>query len=107
MSALAKLHALGNRTRYRIVDLVREREVAAGDIARRFRLTRPAVSQRVGILRAAGVRRAPGRSAAALRGSQARVRRNRRLRGELLAPRLQRLKLAAEALERDLDPDDR
>ncbi len=55
MSVLAKIQALSNETRFKIVDLVREREMAAGTIARRFKLTRPAVSQHIGILREAGL----------------------------------------------------
>ena len=55
MSILAKIQALSNETRFKIVDLVREREMAAGSIARRFKLTRPAVSQHIAILRGAGL----------------------------------------------------
>ncbi len=55
MSVLAKIQALSNETRFKIVDLVRDREMAAGTIARRFKLTRPAVSQHIGILREAGL----------------------------------------------------
>jgi DNA-binding transcriptional ArsR family regulator len=55
LSALAKLQALSNETRLKIVNLVREREMPAGAIARRFKLTRPAVSQHIGILREAGL----------------------------------------------------
>jgi DNA-binding transcriptional ArsR family regulator len=46
---------LSNETRFRIVSLVREREMAAGTIARRFKLTRPAVSQHITVLREAGL----------------------------------------------------
>jgi len=55
LSVLAKIQALSNETRFKIVDLVREREMAAGTIARRFKLTRPAVSQHIAILREAGL----------------------------------------------------
>ena len=55
MSVLVKIQALSNETRFKIVDLVREREMAAGTIARRFKLTRPAVSQHIAILREAGL----------------------------------------------------
>jgi len=55
LSVLAKIQALSNETRFKIVDLVRDREMAAGTIARRFKLTRPAVSQHIGILREAGL----------------------------------------------------
>src|SRR6516165_7146141 len=55
LSVLAKIQALSNGTRFKIVGLVREREMAAGTIARRFKLTRPAVSQHIAILREAGL----------------------------------------------------
>ena len=55
MSVLGKIQALSNETRFEIVKLVREREMAAGTIARRFKLTRPAVSQHIGVLREAGL----------------------------------------------------
>jgi DNA-binding transcriptional ArsR family regulator len=98
---LLKIQALGNATRFEIVKLVREREMAAGTIAKRFQLTRPAVSQHLGMLREAGLldeRRV---------GSQ----RLYVVRPEGFAeivefvegfwrPRLRRLKLAAEAAER-------
>ena len=101
MSVLLKIQALGNATRFEIVKLVREREMAAGTIAKRFQLTRPAVSQHLGMLREAGLldeRRV---------GSQ----RLYVVRPEGFAeivefvegfwrPRLRRLKLAAEAAER-------
>ena len=55
MSVLAKIQALSNETRFEIVKLVRAREMTAGTIARRFKLTRPAVSQHIGVLREAGL----------------------------------------------------
>jgi DNA-binding transcriptional ArsR family regulator len=55
LSALIKIQALSNETRFRIVNLVREREMPAGTIARRFKLTRPAVSQHITVLREAGL----------------------------------------------------
>jgi DNA-binding transcriptional ArsR family regulator len=55
LTVLVKLQALSNETRFKIVGLVREREMTAGAIARRFRLTRPAVSQHIGLLRDAGL----------------------------------------------------
>jgi DNA-binding transcriptional ArsR family regulator len=42
--------ALGDPTRRRIVELLAERELGAGDIARRFDMTPPAVSQHLKIL---------------------------------------------------------
>jgi DNA-binding transcriptional ArsR family regulator len=45
--------ALADPTRRRIVEMLAERELAAGDIARRFDMTAPAVSQHLKVLRAA------------------------------------------------------
>ena len=55
MSVLAKIQALSNPTRLEIVKRVREREMAAGTIAKRFKMTRPAVSQHLAVLREAGL----------------------------------------------------
>jgi DNA-binding transcriptional ArsR family regulator len=55
LSALRKIQALSNETRFEIVKLVRQREMAAGAIARRFQMTRPAVSQHLSILREVGL----------------------------------------------------
>ena len=102
LSVLVKIQALSNETRFRIVNLVREREMAAGTIARRFRLTRPAVSQHIGVLREAGLldeRRVGARRLYVVKAEAF---------DELVAYvegfwrlRLRRLKEAAEALERD------
>ena len=98
---LAMMQAIGDPTRMQILRLVRGRELAAGDIARRFAITRPAVSQHLRILREAGLL------------SERRVGRKRLydLRPEALdelrdfidgfwEPRLKRLKRTAEAMER-------
>lgn len=55
MAVLAKIQALSNETRFQIVKLVRNREMTAGSLASRFELTRPAVSQHLGVLRKAGL----------------------------------------------------
>jgi DNA-binding transcriptional ArsR family regulator len=47
--------ALGDPTRRRIVEMLTERELAAGEIARRFDMTAPAVSQHLKILRNANL----------------------------------------------------
>jgi DNA-binding transcriptional ArsR family regulator len=47
--------ALGDPTRRRIVEMLAERELAAGDIAQRFDMTAPAVSQHLKILRNANL----------------------------------------------------
>ena len=101
MSVLAKIQALSNETRFKIVDLVREREMAAGTIAKRFKLTRPAVSQHIAILREAGLldeRRVGAQRYYVVRSEAF---------DELVAyiegfwrPRLRRLKQVAEAVER-------
>jgi len=98
---LAMMQAIGDPTRMQILRLVRGRELAAGDIARRFAVTRPAISQHLRILREAGLL------------SERRVGRKRLydLRPEALhelrdfidgfwEPRLRRLKRAAEAMQR-------
>ncbi len=101
MSVLVKIQALSNETRFKIVGLVRDREMAAGTIAKRFKLTRPAVSQHIAILREAGLldERRVGAQRYYVARSEA--------FDELVAyiegfwrPRLRRLKQAAEAVER-------
>ena len=101
MTVLVKLQALSNETRFKIVDLVREREMTAGAIARHFKLTRPAVSQHIGILRDAGLldeRRVGAKRLYAINGENF---------GELVEyaetfwrSRLRRLKHAAESMAR-------
>jgi DNA-binding transcriptional ArsR family regulator len=101
LSALAKLHALSNERRFKIMNLVHEREMPAGAIARRFKLTRPAVSQHIGILREAGLL-----AERRLGSTRLYVVRQEGFE-ELVAyihqfwrPRLSSLKQAAEAIER-------
>ena len=47
------LRALAEPRRREILALIRDRELPAGDIARRFDVTRPAISQHLAVLRAA------------------------------------------------------
>jgi DNA-binding transcriptional ArsR family regulator len=47
--------ALSDPTRLRIVELLAEREYAAGDLVERFALSQPAVSQHLRVLRDAGL----------------------------------------------------
>ncbi len=47
--------ALGDPTRQRIVEMLAARELSAGEIARRFDMTPPAVSQHLKLLREAGL----------------------------------------------------
>jgi DNA-binding transcriptional ArsR family regulator len=101
LSALVKIQALSNETRFRIVNLVREREMAAGTIASRFKLTRPAVSQHITVLREAGL--LDERRLGAKRLYMVKPEGFDEL-AEFIDgfwhPRLRRLKLAAEAAER-------
>lgn len=101
MSALRKIQALSNETRFRIVHLVREREMAAGTIAKRFKLTRPAVSQHITILRAAGLldERRVGSQRLYIVRSEGFDELVEYIEG-FWRPRLQRLKQIAEKVER-------
>ncbi|HEX3551590.1 MAG TPA: metalloregulator ArsR/SmtB family transcription factor [Candidatus Elarobacter sp.] len=47
--------ALADPTRRRIVEMLAQRELRAGEIARRFDMTAPAVSQHLRLLRDAGL----------------------------------------------------
>ena len=101
MSVLGKIQALSNETRFEIVKLVREREMAAGTIARRFNLTRPAVSQHIGVLREAGLleeRRVGSKRLYVVR-AEGFDELAKFIEG-FWRPRLRRLKQAAEAAER-------
>jgi DNA-binding transcriptional ArsR family regulator len=51
----AALRALAEPRRRAILRLVRDQEMPAGQIAAHFDVTRPAVSQHLGVLRAAGL----------------------------------------------------
>ncbi len=51
----AVVHALAEPRRREILELVRDRELAAGEIAKHFEVTRPAVSQHLSVLKDAGV----------------------------------------------------
>jgi DNA-binding transcriptional ArsR family regulator len=91
------VRAIAEPRRREILRLVRERELSAGEIASRFDVTRPAVSQHIAVLRDAGL----------LSERRDGTRRLYRARPEGLAglrefledfwsDRLERLKLAAE-----------
>ena len=101
MSALVKIQALSNETRFKIVNLVRDREMAAGTIARRFKLTRPAVSQHITVLREAGLldERRAGAKRLYLVKPEGFDEIAEYIEG-FWRPRLRRLKQAAEAVER-------
>ena len=51
MAIDAVAHALSDPTRRRILSLVRDDELPAGDLAAQFEMTRPAVSQHLRVLR--------------------------------------------------------
>lgn len=50
-----QLRALAEPHRRRILELVRDREMAAGEIAAHFEVTRPAISQHLSVLKEAGL----------------------------------------------------
>jgi DNA-binding transcriptional ArsR family regulator len=50
-----QIRALASGRRRQILELVRDRELAAGEIAANFDVTRPAVSQDLTVLKAAGL----------------------------------------------------
>ena len=51
----AALRAIAEPRRRQILELVRDRELSAGAIASRFDVTRPAISQHLGVLKEAGL----------------------------------------------------
>jgi DNA-binding transcriptional ArsR family regulator len=51
----AALRAIAEPRRRQILELVREQELSAGDIASQFDVTRPAISQHLGVLKEAGL----------------------------------------------------
>lgn len=55
MSVQAQLKAISDPTRRRILELVADRSLAAGEIAENFAVSRPAISQHLGVLRDAGL----------------------------------------------------
>jgi len=96
-----ELRALADVTRRQILALVWRRERTAGEIAQQFDISRPAVSQHVGILLASGL--VSMRRAGTRRLYLANRRNLMRLRAELGAfwdDRLALLKDRAEAAER-------
>jgi len=101
MTVLATIQAMGDPTRFAILHLVRTRELAAGEIARKFDVTRPAISQHLRILRRAGLlteRREGTKRLYSLRPEG--VDQLRSFIEEFWDVRLLRLKRAAEAAER-------
>jgi DNA-binding transcriptional ArsR family regulator len=96
----ATLRALAEPRRREILALVRDRELPAGEIARRFEVTRPAISQHLAVLREAGL--VAERREGTRRLYRARPAGATELRAWLEAfwdDRLDRLQAAAEATE--------
>lgn len=101
MTILTTLRAMGDPTRFEILHLVRHRELSAGDIARRFDKTRPAISLHLRILRQAGLlneRRAGTKRLYAVRPEG--FAHLREFLDGFWDVRLRRLKQAAEVAER-------
>jgi len=101
MTILATIQAMAGPIRLEILQLVRSREMAAGDIAAYFDTTRPAVSQHLRILHRAGLvqeRRMGTKRLYALRPEG--FEQLRAFVEGFWDVRLRRLKLAAEATER-------
>ena len=100
-SMLAMIQAIGEPTRFEILRLIRGRELAAGEIAHRFAVTRPAVSHHLSVMREAGLlqeRRAGTKRLYSVRPEALEELRN--FIDGFWEPRLRRLKHAAETLER-------
>src|SRR6188474_2185272 len=98
----ATLRALADPRRREILSLVQDRELAAGEIAGRFDVTRPAISQHLAVLREAGL--VTERRAGTRRLYRARPRGAAELRAWLEAfwdDGLMRLRQAAEQEEAD------
>jgi DNA-binding transcriptional ArsR family regulator len=93
----AAVRAIAEPRRRQILQLVRERELSAGDIASRFEVTRPAISQHIAVLRDAGL--LTERRDGTRRLYRARPEGMSQLRDfldQFWSQRLERLKLAAE-----------
>jgi DNA-binding transcriptional ArsR family regulator len=96
------LYALAEPRRRAILELVRDRELPAGEIARHFEVTRPAVSQHVAVLKEAGL--LSERREGTRRFYRARPEgfiELRRYLDSFWGDRLQRLKYAVEAAHPD------
>ena len=55
MNISPALRAIAEPRRWEILSLIREKELTSGEIASRFAVTRPAISQHLGVLKAAGL----------------------------------------------------
>lgn len=101
MDVEAALKALVEPRRRAILTLVRDEELSAGEIARQFEVTRPAISQHLTVLKEAGL--VSERRDGTRRFYRARpegLRELQRFLEQFWAESLQRLKAAAEWEER-------
>jgi DNA-binding transcriptional ArsR family regulator len=102
------LRAIAEPRRRRILELVSEGELSAGEIASSFEVTRPAVSQHLRVLVGAGLleeRRAGTRRY--YRACRPRLEELRDWLDSFWEDGLRRLKTAAEAAEQEVDRDGR
>ncbi len=89
--------ALAEPRRRRILALVRDRELSAGEIAAGFEISRPAVSQHLGVLREAGLLSERRQGTSRLYRAQPEAMAGLRdFMDEFWTDRLERLRLAAE-----------
>jgi len=94
--------ALAEPRRRRILRLIRDRELSSGEIAARFEVTRPAISQHLGMLERAGLVRVRRQGTRRLyRARPERLEEVRAFVDSFWASGLKRLKAAAEAEERE------
>jgi DNA-binding transcriptional ArsR family regulator len=96
------LHAIAEPRRRRILHLVADRELTAGDIAAQFNVTRPAISQHLRVLREANL--VTSRREGTRRYYRARpqgIAEIRTFLDDFWDVHLQQLKLAAEREERE------
>lgn len=101
-----QLRALADATRREILALAVGREVTASEIAGRFPVSRPAISQHLKVLREAGlIRVRPDGTKRLYRTDEAALASLAQFLGDFWNDRLLRLKLAAEAAEWVSPPD--
>ncbi len=94
--------ALAEPRRRQILRLIRDRELSSGEIAARFEVTRPAISQHLGMLERAGLVRVRRQGTRRLyRARPEQLDEVRAFIDSFWAGRLRRLKAAAEAEERE------
>jgi DNA-binding transcriptional ArsR family regulator len=100
------LKAIAEPRRRRILELVSEQELSAGEIASRFDVTRPAISQHLTVLKGAGLvseRREGTRRLYVVRAEG--LDEVREFLDQFWADGLQRLKIAAEQAESESSDD--